>query len=138
MGEQVRVGPLIYTVLEAEWRTQFGSETNPKVPQHRFLVVRFTVTNSGGGPSGIPTTAVEDANGNVHMEVGQAEGLEDWLGPLRRVNQGDTLDGRVVFDVPRAPYRLRVFEDTEVGQEQFALVEIPMQLDAPEPPVPAK
>jgi hypothetical protein len=31
MGEQVRVGPLIYTVLEAEWRTQFGSETNPKV-----------------------------------------------------------------------------------------------------------
>src|SRR4029078_948510 len=54
MGEKVRLGRLIYTVFETQWLTQLGDAVTGRVPEHRFLFVRFSATNSGGGEEPVP------------------------------------------------------------------------------------
>jgi hypothetical protein len=137
MGEAVQVGPLIYTVLDAEWFDQLGDPPNVRVPQQRFLAIRVSVTNSGSGPSGVPTLRLEDSRGKAHEELTNGEGLSDWLGYLRTVKAAQTERGRLLFDVPLGTYRLRVVNDADPENERVALVEIPLQLGSPIP-APAK
>jgi len=47
MGELTTVGPVIYNVLETEWRNQLGDSIQGAVPQNKFLLVRLTVTPYG-------------------------------------------------------------------------------------------
>ena len=51
LGEKVQVGPLIYNVVEANWRRpNFGRRFVARAG-HRFLVIHLTVTNSGAEES---------------------------------------------------------------------------------------
>jgi hypothetical protein len=135
-GEQVQVGQLIFTVLDAEWRPQIDDTTAAKYPTHRFLVVRLTVTNGGATEATIPHLTLQDAKGKTYPEFAEAGGVPEWLGVLRRIRPVETQQGRVVFDVPMGAYQLRVTDSFEHAEEKYALVEIPLRLDSEAPAAP--
>ena len=129
MGEKVQVGPLIYTVLAAEWKTEFGNGFDRRVAKDRFLVIHLTITNGGGGEAGAPLAQLVDAAKKEHGELQDAKGLPQWMGLLRRLSPAATEDGRIVFDVPVGLYKLKV-SDGAVEDEKVALVDIPLELNA--------
>jgi len=58
-------GPLIFTILDAEWHDQLGEPPNVRTPQQRFLSIRISVTNSGVATSGIPALSLVDSGNNL-------------------------------------------------------------------------
>lgn len=133
MGERVQTGPLIYIVLDTEWKTQIGDGAEARSAKNRFLLVQLTVTNSGGKETHVPSLTLEDPHGNSFPEDTAGASVNNWLGLLRKVGAGETLQGRILFDVPTAAYNLRVSEEGgEPGQEKSALIEIPLRME-PEP-----
>jgi hypothetical protein len=135
-GEQVQVGQLVFTVLDAEWKPQIDDPTGAKYPTHRFLVVRLTVTNSGATETTIPHLTLQDAKGKAYPEFSEAGGVPEWFGVLRRIRPVETQQGRVVFDVPVSAYQLRVTDSFEQAEERYALVEIPLRLETETPAAP--
>ena len=133
MGEAVQVGPLIYTVLDAEWLDQLGEPTSVRTPQQRFLAIRISVTNSGSGASGVPALRLQDSRGTAYEELPNGDGLPEWLGYLRSVKAAQTERGRLLFDVPLGTYRLRLVNDADPENEKVALVDIPLHLGSPIP-----
>jgi hypothetical protein len=136
MGEPVQVGPLIFTILDAEWHDQLGEPPNVRTPQQRFLSIRISVTNSGVATSGIPALSLVDSRGTTYEELNEGDGIPEWLGFLREVKAAQTERGRILFDVPTGPYRLRLVNDADPDNEKVALVDIPVQL-GPTVPQPA-
>ncbi|MBL8217757.1 MAG: DUF4352 domain-containing protein [Bryobacterales bacterium] len=130
MGERATVGKLIYNVTEAQWKTNLGDGPSARVPEHRFLIVRITVTNSGTDQVGMPLLKVFDANGKEHLELDNGEGVEGWMGFLRMLNGVETREGALLFDVVPASYKLQVTDGGDAENEQVAYVDIPLQLDA--------
>jgi len=128
MGEAVAAGPLIYTIAETQWQAQLGEGATARVPQHRFLLIRLSVTNSGASNSAVPAMALVDAQGQDHLELTDGQGIQEWLGYLRTISPAETDRGWVAFDVPMAAYRLRVSEDAEPGMGRTALIDIPLRV----------
>ena len=133
MGEKVPAGPLTYTVVDASWRPQLGEGFKIRAPQQRFLLVTLSITNGGGKDMGLPLLALEDASGRTYMESESGEGLEDWMGLLRRLSPAQTQQGKLIFDVALGSYKLRVTDGGEPGNEKFVYIEIPMRIDADSP-----
>ncbi len=137
MGELTRVGPVIYNVLETEWRNQLGGSIQEVIPENKYLLIRLTVTNSGNQEVAIPLLHLEDEQGNNYIELSEVKGVSNWLGLLRIVQPAATLQGVIVFDVPAGDYRLRVTDGGDLEEEKTALIEIPLTLSGPaigEPP----
>jgi hypothetical protein len=133
MGDRVQAGPLVYAVVEATWHDRIGEGATARMPQNRFLVLRLTVTNSGAESETVPTTQLEDGSGRSYAEVTDGQGVTDWLGVIRRVGPAQTEDGRLLFDVPRAPYQLRVTHDSpDPDTAQYALIQIPPRFETQE------
>ena len=128
MGERVQTGPLIYNVLEAQWKPTLSE--GGRAPQNRYLVVKLSITNSGGQTVSLPTYELVATSGASTPEVteGVAQ-LPNWLGMIRSVAPATTLQGNIVFDVPMAAYKLVVTDGGEVGSEKQAHIEIPVQLE---------
>jgi hypothetical protein len=141
MGERVQAGPLIYTVLQAEWVQQLGDGDKPRMPQKRFLLLKVNITNSGGRDTLVPAMTLEGANGETFTEQTDGEGVTDWLPILRRLSPAETLEGLVLFDAPQGAYQLRVREEADLaqedGQERSEIIEVPLNLRAP-PVLPAR
>ena len=139
MGEKVPVGPLTYTVVETVWKSQLGQMLKIRVPQKRFLLITLSVTNGGGHEVSVPLLQLEDANGKTYTESDNGEGVDNWFGILRNLNPAETLQGRLLFDVPLTSFRLRLTDAGEPGSEKYAWVPIPLRMDidttvqAPEP-----
>ena len=133
MGEKVSVGSLVYTVLEAEWKSELsgGSGALPQTPKHRFLVMKLAMTNGGGAQATIPLLTVENGNKESTMEVSEVKDLPSWLGLVRLVNPAQTDQGYIVFDVPTGAYKLRVTDGKETGSETTRLIDIPLSLSEP-------
>jgi hypothetical protein len=128
MGERVQIGPVIYNILEAEWKTALTE--GGRAPQNRFLFIRLTMTNSGGETANVPSFELMAENGNRSQEITeQMEGVRDWLGLLRTVRPAGTEQGVVVFDVPIGAYKLIVPDRSDPATERYAQVEIPVQLE---------
>jgi hypothetical protein len=139
MGERVGVGPLLYTVLHAEWLDHIGEPPASRLPQHRFLAIRLTVTNGGAATQVVPTMVLEAPDGKRYNELADAEGLPQWLGSLRMLKPAETDRGAVVFDVPPGGYRLRLTGEAPGGEEVTALVDIPYSVPlAPPASVPGE
>jgi len=136
MGEAVVAGPLIYTIADTQWHAQLGEGTTARVPRHRFLLIRLSVTNSGASNSAVPAMALVDVRGQDHLELTDGQGVQDWLGYLRTISPAETERGWVVFDVPMAAYRLRVSEDAEPGMGKTALIDIPLRMGPDLPALP--
>jgi len=138
MGERVEVGPLIYTVTDTEWQAQLGEGPSARIPQHRFLMIRLSVTNSGVSDSAVPAMSLVDARGETYTELTDGQGVTEWMGFLRSVKPAQTERGRVLFDVPTGAYQLRVANDAEPEIQKVAHVEIPLQLTPAVPDQPAR
>jgi hypothetical protein len=133
MGEHVQVGPLIYSVLDAQWKTEIGEGSQLRSPNNRFLLIQLSIHNSGGAETFAPPLKLEDAQGSTFAEATGGEGVPNWLGFLRKLAPAQTDQGRVLFDVPTGAYRLRVTDgSTDPAQEKSALIDIPLHLE-PEP-----
>ena len=134
LGERVQVGPLIYNVLEANWRAQIGDGSSMRTPSHRFLVIHLTVTNSGAQESTGPALAIVDQTGRSVDESMDGEGVPNWLGMIRKMKPAETLDGAILFDADPKSYKLKL--DDGSGAARW-MVELPLQFDAGQSTVPS-
>ena len=131
MGERAEVGPLVYNVLEVTWRTQLGEGAQLRVPQNRFLLVRLSITNGSPETVSAPHTVLVSPSGTEYPELTEAEGMDDWLGLLRRLKSAETVLGWVLFDAPRGDYQLRVSDDAfDPADARLALIQVPLRLEA--------
>ncbi|HZO57610.1 MAG TPA: hypothetical protein VFB63_33165 [Bryobacteraceae bacterium] len=128
MGERIQVGPLIYTILEADWQNELPGEASPRLPQHKFLMIRATVTNSGSREVNMPLLhLVDDANKQI-LESDDGKGVEEWFGLYRAIKPADTLPGRFLFDAKPGNYKLLLSDGGDLEREITALVSIPLRL----------
>lgn len=128
MGERVEVGPLVYIVQETEWRDQLGEGMQARTPEHRFLLVRLTVTNSGTREADVPPLSLLASDGRSYNELSRGDGIPEWLGYLRTLQPAATEHGRVAFDAPAGAYRLRVAALGDNDEESYALIDLPYQV----------
>ena len=129
MGERVQAGPFVYTVLEADWRTQLDG--NGRTPKNRFLFVRASITNSAGAKMSAPAFTLQAADGKTYQEEAEGlEGVNNWLNILRTVEPAQTETGWVIFDAPVAAYKLVMSDGGDIGSERHAHVDIPVELDS--------
>jgi hypothetical protein len=135
MGDKVTLGHLIYTVFETQWLTQIGEGAAARVPQHRFFLVRMSITNSGADEVLAPNLTLLDESGPTYGELSNGEGVPKWIGYLRPIKPAETAQGDLLFDVPPKQYKLRI---TDEAEQIVALIEIPLSFgsDAPELPAP--
>lgn len=127
MGERIEVGGLIYTVLESDWRSQLGEGASAQVPKHRFLLIKMTVTNTGGQQRDIPLLHIENAKKEQFMELAEVKDVPGWMGMIRLMPPSGIEEGWIVFDAPPGSYNLRVV--SREGEDEIArYVEIPLTL----------
>jgi hypothetical protein len=130
LGEKVEFAPFILSVVDTQWLTQLGEGPAPRLPAHRFLVVRITATNTGSGEATLPLLSLADAAGGEHAEVSDLGGLPRWLGLARAVKPAATIEGDAVFDVAPGTYRLRIQDNFD--ESKVALINLPLKFDSPE------
>jgi hypothetical protein len=133
MGERVQLGHLIYTAFETQWLTQLGEAPNARVPQHRFMLLRVSITNAGSTEVLAPSITLVDDAGQSHAEVSGGEGVPQWIGLLRQVKPAESAQGNLVFDVPPKHYKLQVSDETE---QRIAYIDIPLTFGAETPELP--
>ena len=132
-GEPIPTGPLLYNIVQTEWRTQLGDMIKLRVPNSRFLLITMSVSNKGRQPVAIPFTALEGPNEKEYREIENGESVNNWFGLLRELAPGDTRVGKLLFDVPLTSYRLRLTDGGEPGSERIVWVEIPLSLKSSAP-----
>jgi len=126
MGEKVNVGHIVYTVIDTKWETSLPEDSEPRNPQHRFLLVRMSAANSGGDNMMLPNLVIEDDAGNTYQELSDGKGVPDWAGYLRRIGPAEASIGNILFDAPPKSYKLRV---TDENGEKPALVDMPLSFN---------
>lgn len=139
MGERAAIGSFTYVVIENSWQTQIGEGFQARSPKDRYLILSLSVTNSGNSEISVPLLTLENSKGQSFQEMSDGTGVSNWLGILRNVGPGQTVQGRVVFDVPLSSYRLRLPDGGDSGYEKYAWVNIPLRIDsdsAVQPPLP--
>jgi len=129
MGERVNAIPMIYNVVQTVWRTQLGDLPKIRVPDHRFLLITLSATNSAGRPVSVPFFTLEGGDRKEYKELQTGDGVPNWFGLLREIAPAETRQGNIMFDVPLASYRLRLTDGGEAGSEKFVWVEIPLRMD---------
>ncbi len=108
-GDKATVGPLIYTLTDAQTAEQLGDDPNSaRTPRNRFYLIRVNVSNSGNDDQSIPAMTLVDESGETYNEIADGTGVANWLGVVRKVSAAQTEQGYVVFDAPIKHYRLRL------------------------------
>ncbi len=131
MGEPVKTGPLVYTVLDTEWFDQIGDLASPRLPRNHFLSVRISVTNAGPATVGVPLLTIANSHGVTFSEIDDAKDLPEWLGYVRSVRPAETLHGRLLFDAPTGDYSLKVADDADPENQSSATIRMPLELTRP-------
>jgi hypothetical protein len=127
MGDPAVAGSLTFTVLESKWQSQLEASPAPRLPERNFLLIRVTVTNSGGAEASIPFLKLVNESGDIFNEVENGTGVDDWLGMLRHIRPAQTEEGWILFDVPSNAYKLRI-TDGNIENERVTLVSIPLSM----------
>lgn len=127
MGEKVQVGPLVYQVLESNWRTELGG--GGRTPRDRYLFVKVNITNTAGSAVAVPGLAIEGAGKTYNEVTEETDKVDNWFGLLRNIGPSQTEQGWIVFDAPMTAYKLIVTDAGEIGKEKFAHVDVPVQLE---------
>jgi hypothetical protein len=133
MGERAQVGQLTYSVIESAWRTELGDSFKVRTPEQRFLLIKLSVTNGTGKDISVPLLTLEGTNGQMYREIADGNGVDNWFGLLRTINQGQTQQGNILFDVPLTSYKLRVPDINDTGFDTYASIQIPLRMDAEVP-----
>ncbi len=92
-------------------------------------MITISVTNGGGREVSVPLLSLEDQNAKVYQESDNGDSVENWFGALRTLTPAQTQQGRLVFDVPLANYRLRVSDGGDPGSDKSAWIKIPLRMD---------
>ena len=129
MGEKVAVGPLVYNVIENNWSSQLGDGFKIRSPQQRFMTITLSITNGGAGDIAVPLFNLQNSDGQIFPESDNGDNVENWMGLLRDVGPAQTLEGRILFDVPLASYKLRLTDGGGPGAEKYGWVTIPLRMD---------
>jgi hypothetical protein len=130
LGEKVEFAPFILSAIDTQWLTQLGEGPAPRLPVHRFLVVRITAMNTGSAETTLPLLSLADAAGGEHAEIADPGGLPRWLGLARSVKPAATIEGDIVFDVAPGTYRLRIQDAFD--ENKVAMINLPLKFDSPE------
>jgi hypothetical protein len=128
VGEKVQLGGVVYSVLDTEWASQLETGgAAPRLPQHRFLIVRVNVNNAGNREVNLPLLHLVGTDKAEHLELNDGQGVSGWMGILRTLNPTESKDGRLLFDVPvTGSYSLRLTDgSSEVESEKTAMVVLP-------------
>lgn len=131
MGEKVQVGTLTYSVTGTRWLSRIGRGPDEKLPANRFYALNISVVNVGSADSYLPHLSLEDQSGSLVGELGDASGLEQWVGIVRKLKPAEVLEGTVVFDAQPRAYRLRLAG--QAGDEALAYVDLPLRFDLEAP-----
>jgi Domain of unknown function (DUF4352) len=129
MGENVPVGSMTYAVIETVWKTQLGEGFQARTPEHRFLLVKISVSNATGKDVSLPMLTIEGRDGKTNRELANGDGVDNWFGVLRTLSNGQTQQGTIVFDVPLSSYKLRVPDIADSGFDGYAVIQIPLQIN---------
>jgi hypothetical protein len=130
MGDTVPLGAVEHTVLGAEWRATLGEGASVRVPTRQFLVLRLAVTNKGADGQEVASLRLLAPDGTEFEELADGSSTPEWFGLVRRLNPGESRQGNVLFDAPKAVYQLKLTQHTMDGEEaNVALVEIPIRTD---------
>lgn len=132
MGEKVRLGQLSYTVFDTRWLTHLGDPATGRVPQNRFLLIRFSAVNGGSSEATVPALAIQDDQGRTYDEIPNGDGVPQWAGYLRNVKPADSVQGNALFDAPPAHYKLKLSDE---ASPRIALIDIPLTFGAEAPDV---
>jgi hypothetical protein len=132
LGERVQLGQFIYTVFDTQWMPQLGEGATARIPQHRFFLVRVSITNAGSADAITPPLTLVDDKGGTHDELNNGEGVPNWAGSLRQIKPAESAQGNIVFDVAPAHYKLKVADETE---QKLATIDIPLSFGEPAPTV---
>ncbi len=131
MGEKASAGQIVYSVLEARWSTQLGEGESARIPSHRYLLLRLSVTNGSAQEVSVPLTTLLSSDGETYGELTDGRGVADWLGMLRKLRPVETAFGWVIFDAPRRDYTLRVSDDAfDPAEVKTALIEVPLRFES--------
>ncbi len=136
MGERIAIGPFTYVVVENSWRNQLGEGFQVRSPQNRYLELSLSITNGGASEVSVPMLSIEASDGKLYQELSDGSGITNWLGVIRTIGPAQTIQGRILFDVPLSTFRLRLPDGGESGYEKYAWVEIPLRIDADQVQVP--
>ncbi len=113
-GEKATIGALTYSVVDVHIAATLGEDqATARTPQDRFFLIKINASNSSAETVSIPALTLVDDHGKTYPEIADGNGVQNWLGVVRRVDSGQTADGVVVFDAPAQHYRLRLTDDTE-------------------------
>jgi hypothetical protein len=124
------LGGVEHTVLTAEWRGALGEGASSRLPDNQFLVLRIALTNETDNPAEIASMRLVADDGTEYEELADGSGLFDWLGLVRTLSSKESRQGDVLFDAPRAVYKLKLAEQSADGEEiNVAMVEIPVRVD---------
>ena len=129
MGQKVQVGKIVYSVLEAEWRSDVPGGKQP--PKNRVLQLTMSITNSSSQEMSMPTLRLLNANNDEFPEYTEIEGNMYWLGLLRRLQPSLTETSAIYFDVPIGAYKLEVVDHSDAENEKTSYIEIPASLAPP-------
>ena len=125
IGEEAAAGAVAYQVLDAEWKDSIeGSSAAVRVPTNRFLSIRLSIRNQSGKEVSLPFLSVTGKGGTSVMEVSEGQ-IPNWLGMLRGIAAGETVEGQILFDVAPGSYKLRITDGGEGEAEKTALVDLP-------------
>ena len=91
MGEKVQVGPLIYQVLQSDWRSELGS--GGRTPRNRYMFVKLSITNTSGGTVSIPTLTIEGGGQSYGEVTEDMDKVDNWFGLLRNIGGSQTEQG---------------------------------------------
>ena len=131
MGERAEVDTFVYSVLESRWVRQLGGGPSSRLAHAGFLLLRVSATNGSSRSFTIPQLTLLGPAGEEYPELSDGTGVADWIGLLRNVAPLETQTKWVLFDVPRADYRLRVADDAfDPADAKIALIEVPIRLAA--------
>lgn len=126
LGDRVNIGHIGYQVFEMQWKPVLGDGPDARVPQNRFLILRFSATNSGGANEIIPNMSLEDEAGNSYPELKDGTKVPLWVGYLRQAAPDESVQGSVMFDVPPRTYKLRLWDE---DHNTSALIDLPLQFE---------
>ena len=127
IGETVMAGAVAYEVTDAAWLDTLPAGNTPRLPKDSFLSIRLRIHNQSGREAVLPFLSVVDQAGNAMLET--ADGvIPGWLGMLRNVAVGETIEGQILFDVKPGAYNLRITDGGEEAIEKTALIAIPVPM----------
>lgn len=126
-SEDITVNGVIYTVKDVSWDSSLPDGDTTSLPKERFLKIRLSIRNQSSKEKSLPFLTLVDAAGNTYEETTEGQ-IPDWLGMLRTMAVGETIEGQIVFDVKSDAYKLQVSDGGEGDQETIALVELPARI----------